>query len=285
VGAIIGILAAFGLLNRFRKPVGVPEDRPLPSRAEALFLVGISVLTIFALTPASQPVWDALPMISLVQFPWRLLAITVTTLALLAGAGVHWLDRRWPAADNPGPFAYVMAVALVLASASYVRPELQAIRPEDESPIAVVEFESAHPDMRGMTSWAQRQPADADSPLLAQYLAGEPLSRAAIVSGSGEILEQGSRAASAYARVRADSSVRLRFYTYYFPGWRATVDGQAVEVAPDPPNGLIGLTLATGEHDVRLRFGPTPARIVGAVLSATALAAVLTLLFVGRKGR
>jgi hypothetical protein len=285
VGAVIGTLAALGLLHRDRKPEGVLEDLRLPYRAEALFLVGISLLTIFTMTPASRPVWDMLPMVNLVQFPWRLLAVTVMTLALLAGAGVHWLDKRWPATGSPGPFAYVMAVALVLASASYARPELQAIRPQDESPIAVMEFESAHPDMRGITRWAQRQPADADSPLLAQYLAGEPLRRAAIVSGNGEILEQGSRAASAYARVRADSPVRLRFYTYYFPGWRATVDGQAFEVAPDPPNGLIGLTLAPGEHDVRLRFGPTPVRILAAVLSAAALAAVLALVLIGRKGR
>jgi hypothetical protein len=218
-----------------------------------------------------------------VQFPWRLLAVTVTTFALLAGAGVHWLEERWSAAGSPGPFAYVMAVALVLASVSYARPELQAIRPQDESPVAVMEFELAYPDMRGATAWAQRQPADADSPLLSQYLAGEPLRRAAIVSGSGEILEQGSRAASAQARVRADTSVRLRFYTYYFPGWRATVDGQAVEIAPDPPNGLIGLTLPPGEHDVRLRFGPTPVRLLGAALSVGALVAILGLLWLGRK--
>jgi len=285
VGAIIGTLAAFGLLHWDRRRADAADDPPWPARAEALFLAGISLLAIFAMTPASQPVWDALPLVSLVQFPWRLLAVTVTTLALLAGAGVHWLEKRWTAIGSPGPFAYVMAVALVLASASYVSPELQAIRPEDESPIAVMEFELAYPDMRGSTSWAQRQPADSDSPLLPQYLAGEPLRRAAIVSGSGEVLEQGSRAASAYARVRADSSVRLRFYTYYFPGWRATVDGEAVEVAPDPPNGLIGLTLAPGEHDVRLRFGPTPVRILGAAFSVVALAAVLGLIWIGQTRR
>ena len=283
VGAIIGALAAFGLLRRARMPGGVPEEPPLPFRAEAIFFAGISLLTIFAMTPASRPVWDALPLVSLVQFPWRLLAVTVTTLALLAGTGVHWLEERWPATGSLGPFAYTMALALVLASTAYARPELQAIRPQDESPIAVMEFEMAYPDMRGSTRWAQRQPADADSPLLPQYLAGEPLRRAAIVTGSGTILEQGSRAASAHARVRADSDVRLRFYTYYFPGWRATVDGQAVEVAPDPPNGLIGLSLPPGQHDVRLRFGPTPVRILAATLSVAALAAVLGLLWIGRK--
>jgi hypothetical protein len=285
VGAVIGALAAFGLPGRARPPAGAAEEARLPYRAEALFLTGISLLAIFAMTPASQPVWDALPLVSLVQFPWRLLAVTVTTLALLAGAGVHWLEQRWPVVGSPGPFAYVLALALVLASVFYASPELQAIRPQDESPIAVMEFELAYPDMRGSTAYAERQPADADSPLLPQYLAGEPLRRAAIVSGSGEILEQSSRAASAYARVRADSDVRLRFYTYYFPGWRATVDGQAAVVAPDPPNGLIGLTLASGEHEVRLRFGPTPVRVLGAVLSVVALAAVLGLLWMERKGR
>jgi hypothetical protein len=178
-----------------------------------------------------------------------------------------------------------MALALVLASLFYIGPELQAIRPQDESPAAVMEFELAYPDMRGSTIWAERQPADADSPLLPQYLAGEPLRRAAIVSGNGEILAQSSRAASAYARVHADSDVRLRFYIYFFPGWRATVDGQAAAIAPDPPNGLIGLTLAPGEHEVRLRFGPTPVRTLGAVLSVAALAAVLGLFWVERRSR
>jgi hypothetical protein len=285
VGALIGALAAFGILRRHRQPGDAPGSWPLPSRAEAVFLAGMSVLTIFAMTPASKPLWDALPLVSLVQFPWRLLAVTVTTLALLVGAGVHWLEERWPAAGTPGPFAYGMALALVLASYTYVRPELQPVRPQDESPIAVMEFELAYPDMRGSTSWAQRQPADEDSPLLSEYLAGKPLQRAAIASGSGEILEQGSRAASAHARVRADSQVRLRFYTYYFPGWRATVDGQAVEVTPDPPNGLIGLTLPPGEHDVRLRFGPTPVRILGAALAIAALLAVIGLLCADRERR
>jgi hypothetical protein len=207
----------------------------------------------------------------------------VTTLALLAGAGVHWLEERWPTTGTPGPFAFGMALALVLVSYAYARPQLQAIRPEDESPVAVMEFELAYPDMRGSTSWAQRQPANEDSPLLAEYLAGEPLKRAAIVSGSGEILDQGSRAASAFARVRAEGEVRLRFYTYYFPGWRATVDGQPVEISPDPPNGLIGLTLPPGDHYVQLRFGATPVRSLAAVLAVGALAAVMVLLWLDRK--
>ena len=87
--------------------------------------------------------------------------------------------------------------------------------------LAIVEFETKYPDMRGMTGFAQRPPMEATSPLIEQYLAGQPLQRAAIVSGAGQVIEQSNTANSAQARVRADGAIRLRFYTNYFPGWRA----------------------------------------------------------------
>jgi len=244
-----------------------------------LHLILATLLALFAMTPASKPLWDALPLVGLIQFPWRLLALTTVTLALLAGAGVRGLEgrREEGKAAATSPYPYVFALVIVLASFPYIRPELLPIRPEDEGPVAVIEFETRHPDMRGMTYWSERLPADADSPLLAQYLAGEPLRRAAIVAGQGTILAQRSAGASASAHVLADTDIQLRFYTYYFPGWRAMVDGQPVEISHDPPNGLIGLILPPGEHEVRLRFGATPLRRVAAGISLAALAAILGL--------
>jgi hypothetical protein len=171
----------------------------------------------------------------------------------------------------------------MLASFPYTQPELAPIRPQDESPLNLIEFEAKHPDMRGMTAWSERLPVEADSPLPAQYLAGEPLARAAIIAGQGSVLEQGSLSASAFARVRAEGPVRLRFYTHYFPGWLATVDGQPVEIQPDPPNGLIGLDLPAGEHRVQLQFGATPVRRVSAALSVVGLALVVGLWLVDRR--
>jgi hypothetical protein len=272
VGAAVGAVAA---LSR--------RGSRLPNRVEALFMLIASLVAIFAMTPAAQPIWDVLPAVNLIQFPWRLLAVTVVTLALLAGAGTHWLEQRVGPNATPGPYVYLAVLALALASFPYTGPELLPVRPEDESARAVIDFELEYPDMRGMTRWSERLPADADSPLIAQYLAGEPLRRAAIVSGQGTILDQSSAGASARAKVHADDAVRLRFYTYYFPGWQATVDGRPVEIVPDPPNGLIGLVVPPGEHEVRLRFGATPLRRVSAGISLAALAIITGLSFIGRR--
>lgn len=247
-------------------------------RAEAIFLALASLIAIFAMTPAAAPAWAAFPLLASIQFPWRLLSVTTIALALLTGAGVRWLEDQTGGRSKPSPLPYLLALLIVLASFPYTRPELTPIRPEDETVLAIVEFEAKYPDMRGMTSYAQRNPSEATSPLIAQYLAGEPLRRAEIISGAGEVLDQAATANSARARVRADGDVRLRFYTNFFPGWQATVDGRPVEIAPDAPDGLIGLNLPPGEHEVRLRLMPTPVRQVGLALSVLAALGVIALL-------
>ena len=253
-------------------------------------MIGITLVAVFMMTAASAPLWRTLPLGSLVQFPWRLLALTSVTLALLAGAGVYVLEQKSGLAQEdgassgrrPSPYPYLAALALVLASFPYTRPELQPIRPEDESPLAVIEFETVYKDMRGMTRWSERMPADGDSPLVAQYLAGQPLQRAAIIAGQGTILDQRAGAASAYARVQAQGQVRLRFFSYDFPGWQATVDGKPVPIEHDPPLGLIGLNLGPGQHEVRLRFSATPIRRIGGALSLLGLAGCLALVLYRR---
>jgi hypothetical protein len=290
LGAAVGALAALS-----RSAYGT---RRLPHRLDAIFLVVVSLVAVFAMTPAAKSVWDALPLVNLLQFPWRLLALTTVSLALLAGAGASWLrdsaqdyhpdpeeTTRSESFGSISPYVYVVGLVIVLASFPYTRPELVPIRPQDESPLNIIEFEAKHPDMRGMTRWSERLPVEADSPLPAQYLAGEPLARAAIVAGQGTVREQESSSASAFARVQADSPVRLRFYTHYFPGWRATVDGQPVEIQPDAPNGLIGLDLPAGEHQVQLRFTATPVRSVGAALSIVALLIIAVLWVVDPRRR
>ncbi len=125
VAAVVGGLAA--LVRR--------GDR-LPHRAEALFLTILSVGAIIGMTPIAAPFWKVLPLIKLVQFPWRLLIVVVPALALLAAAATWWLERRDGPADNagPGPYPYVLALALILASFPYTRPQLQPVRPRGRKP-------------------------------------------------------------------------------------------------------------------------------------------------------
>lgn len=280
LGVLPLLLAALGGAAALRG-----RRAPHAVRWLALFMLLVVAAALFMMMPASAAVWDALPLVDLVQFPWRLLAVSAFSLALLAPFGLAWLagGRDEEDVGRDRPYAYVIAILMVLISLPFIGPEIVPLRSQDELPVAVIEFELAYSDMRGMTRWAERPPLNDDSPLIGQYLAGEPLRRAAILSGDGQILAQESGPLSASARVAAQGPVELLFYTYYFPGWRATMDGRPLEIRPQGPNGLIVARLPAGEHDVRVSFGATPARSAGAALSGLGVLGVIVLLALDRR--
>jgi len=279
LGLALVVLAAAGAWAGLR--------RGATRRSETAFLAAAFLFAVVGMLPLAEPAWAGLPLANLVQFPWRLLAVAAFAAAMLSGAAAFWMDRSAGQKEDgrAGGFALLAALVVLVAGLPYVSAELAPVRPEDEAPVAVINFELEYPDMRGMTLWSQRVPVNGDSPLIDQYLRGEPLKRVAVIGGSGKVLSQAATPDSVQAQVQADGPVLLRIYTHYFPGWRATVDGQPAEVSADPPNGLMGLALEAGVHDVRLQFGPTPVRRAAAFLSALGIAAVVALLVLERRRR
>ena len=58
--------------------------------------------------------------------------------------------------------------------------------------------------------------------------------------------------------------------TFAYPGWTASIDGTPAEIQTDSRFGAIQIQVPAGEHEIQLEFGSTPARRIGAVLSALA---------------
>jgi hypothetical protein len=104
------------------------------------------------------------------------------------------------------------------------------VQPRDESPLAVLDCEMEFPDMRGMTRWSERLPENEDSPLIAQYEAGQPLQRAAIAAGQGAIPRASALSLPAARRFRSPALLPT------FPWLAATVDGQPARWH-EPPTG------------------------------------------------
>ena len=253
-----------------------------------LFFLGLTLIIILAMLPISPPLWQILSVAALVQFPWRLLALAAFTLSVLAGAAVPWLSSeayRNPGAEGegegepasaPNPRLYVLLLVIILASFGYTLPEYTELSPHLETPAAPLDFELAHPDMVCMVAYTQEQPRS--TPLVAQYLAGKPLTKAhALTDGATvEMVRHGG--GSEEIIVRSSQEATVQFYTYYFPGWRGYVDDQEVPIRPEEPYGLITLEVPAGEHQVKIRFGDTPIRVVGKVISLLSFGASFVLL-------
>src|SRR5581483_5410645 len=141
----------------------------------------------------------------------------------------------------------------------------------------MMDFQVKDRELLGDTIWVQTRPQD--SPLVAQYRAGNITTKAVIVEGQGsvELLER--RALGDTIRVNATTPARVMFYTRYFPGWTATLDGAPVSIEPYGEQGLIALHIPAGVHTVTTRWGTTMPRVIGAVISLIALLAAFIFLW------
>jgi hypothetical protein len=249
--------------------------QPSRNRGWALFFAAATLVLIALMLPVSAALWELLPLAALVQFPWRLLALSTVTLAALSGFAV-------PRVRGSGLDARVLVLCLVaiLASFTYTLPEYTPVQEgTEESQLTPLAFETEYPDMVGMVAWTKEQASS--SPLVSQYLAGGDLVTAEVLAPDASLDMVRAGGASDEVTVRSEGGTALRFYTYYFPGWRVFVDGQRLpdsELRPETEYGLLTVDIPPGEHHVLLRWGDTPVRLAGKAISLACLALTLCLL-------
>ncbi len=235
---------------------------------------GILAVAMLWLTQAGSAfVWRLLPPMALIQFPFRLLALVTLFLSLSAAGIIAALSPPANTARSLSPPLLILALVIVFSSYPYTRPQHTPVTARAQSPQAVIDFEVAYPDMRGSTAFASGQPQD--SPKLEAYLANEPLPLAAIIDGEGSVEALHHGAGSERVRISAPETVTVQFYTYWYPGWQGSIDGQPVELYAAGPDALITLQVPAGDHDVAIRFRNTPLRTLAATLSALSLFLIL----------
>ncbi len=259
------------------------------AREEKLFIafgwVGL-LGALFMTLPASRWLWERLPLIRFVQFPWRFLGFAALFLALLAGWGSAVLfsrcTRTMPA--RGGLLALLLAMqVLYLLPWQYVRyyPPLESVTMLDSA-----RFERRSGSV-GTTTTGEYLPRAVqalpvhDSPALES---GERLAPASLPEGARVV-------AATYNplryRVTVESPVafELVFQTFDFPGWKARIAGAPVPITPTVPEGFISVTVPEGRQEIEIWFGSTPVRTAATVLSVGSL---LTfggwLIFLARKG-
>lgn len=259
--------------------------RPARLRWLALYLGGALVVLLFLMSPWALPLWEAMPALSVIQFPWRLLALVALLVSTLGGLTLYGLLTQ---EDNAPATAGVLLVGLlvVMGSAPYIAANLQPVEPWREDGRAVYQFERAHPDMIAYTTWVQEKPFT-ESPMSKDYASPDyvethgyttSLTRLAIIRGVGDVLQNYSYGSHFGGVVRMARAGTVRIHLYYFPGWQVLVDGQPALYSVSGPYGLIEVDLPEGEHRIDVAMGWTPARVVGAAVSGAVLLVVLVLL-------
>ena len=235
-------------------------------------LMAISVgFTLLALEPAA-PVWDvAGPLLSPVQFPWRLLVFAGFGLAGLSGL---------VAARAPARFMVAASALVVVASFPYVRAE---IRPPAEGPVGyagLMRFQQSAGEMTGSSIWVREIPTW--SALAEVWVSGGEVTSRVDYGQLPKGVQVASRQANSQGEVVeyvAERPFKLEFNIAYYPGWRAYLLDPSTERVLRPldvvPHGTLGhirVEVPAGHYAVQVRFEDTRPRRAGKALSLTGLA-------------
>lgn len=297
LGVVCGLLACRRLESGLSRQVHQAEERAgdldmsgwavRERRLSLLFFLALLVLFVFMSTSASVWLWEHVPLLPFVQFPWRFVGRASLPVALLAGAVLLPFaeGRRRSALARlhlePGAVQALAAILIGLA----IMAAFPATYPPGGycpmMPYPSVEDVHRYERNTGLVGvdpvgayfpvWVEERPRG--STLEAQYASG-----AAVRRFDASVLPQGAQVvASDYgpnrARIEVESprAFRARYLTFYFPGWRVWVDGERVEVTPSDQEGLITFEVPAGRHTVSIRFGETAVRLAADIVSLIAL--------------
>ena len=246
------------------------EDSSREKRAWQAMLLLSATAAVLVLR-SSLILWEHLPKLQFVQFPWRWMGILAVPYAYFAAAAV----RRW----RPGwVWAVVVVIVLGTTAAFLVH---RAWWDSDDIP-ALQEAISSGKGFDGTDEYDPAKDDHTNLPAKASPL--EVLSR------------KGTEPTVAKAKVRIDhwtaeekdltaispQAFRLAVRLLDYPAWRVEVNGS--RVTPESPESYaqIILPLPAGTHRIRIEFVNTPDRILGRVLSTVGLLVFLALLSSGR---
>jgi 6-pyruvoyl-tetrahydropterin synthase related domain len=288
VGSTV-ILAAMGSLLIAWKRKRLPGPR-----AYWIPLALIPAVVLLLQFPISLPVWNLLPKMHLLQFPWRWLVTVQAPMGILFASAL-WVQRSWLRRLTYAAYMFLAFSVTVFAGLNL----FQSCFPED-APWTMADDFAAHVGFEGTDEYT---PEFADNSFLALGLPPSCLTSSATTTlgagSAGTTLEwkpeQGSclatfplqstgRPSSEHLRVDFDAPlagflvVRLRSY----PAWRIVLSGRVLTHLPERIDGLIVVPVNAGRGDLRIDWTLFPSDIVARWISALVLA-LLCALFVAER--
>jgi len=274
IGATMLAVAFVALLTAWLR------KRLRPGREWWMVLALIPAAVLVLQLPVSLPVWNVVPKMRLLQFPWRWLVVLEAPMAILF-AGALWPGRRWARASLIALCAAFFAAATVFAAES-----LHQICDADDSISNTLAVFARGEGFEGTDEYG---PPGADDSLVPMSLPGACLvSNATVELGAPSPDENPTWDASQksceqtlaatwvkpeHLQVAATAShagflvLRLRSY----PAWRVTVNGNAAGALPVREDGLMAVPVDAGAAKIDVEWITTPDVIAGRWVSGIAM--------------
>jgi len=235
---------------------------------------GMLSISLFMTTRYSKFVWDTIPILAYVQFPWRILAPASFMAAILAAPLPRLITHRL--------LSTIAVICLTLASMvvyrelittpnSFASMELERLRTCEE----VWGTQDYRPRWSNVPFW--RGPKHPEITGSEPFL--QPCEGRVTISDEERVVILNEHHGGTLWEIEYHSKgmTGLSIPQFYYPGWEASVGGEHIEIVPTADEGLIGVTLPEGNHILRVEFKETKIRKVSNVLSLLACVSLIAM--------
>lgn len=211
-----------------------------------VFFLSVGLISVFFTLPYSSICWEHINILRFIQFPWRILVVTVFTMSFLCGSILLLIS------NSMVKKAFLIAAGL-FSIMFYLKilpePAFITNKQNIEDFLALGEGEYT-------PKWVLVPPDK------------RPDSKFQIIRGNGQFGEEKALNPVRYEiKFQGLEQSLVCFHTFYFPGWQVYIDGQPTEPHLDNPFGLVLFSVPSGEHDIQVVFGSTLVRTISVIIS------------------
>ena len=228
-------------------------------------LAALTALIFCLMSRFSLPVWDHLPKLRFVQFPWRWLGPLAVPCSMFLAMSFSGLRKKW--LGWIGVWAMLAILLGVMISTAWWDaqdvPDLKQAITSGKGYEGTDEYTALGGDRTDLPEGAPRASALNDD--------GDPMD----ASDGVRLYVQGWDPEQKHIEVESRVPLRLAPKLEYFPAWHVDVDGHPATAVPAEDTAQLLVPLPPGTHRVDIRMAHTWDRTIGALISQFTAAGML----------
>ncbi len=267
IGKLHIFMAAFSVIVALSRKYFVLIKLKVNRETDSLVIIFFTlfILSAFMATFYSKVIWDVLPPLAYLQFPWRFLAFTALFSSILAGAFVYYL--KLPVAKIiVGSFLIVLLLIpnLKLFQPQFYRTDLTDVKATSKE---VINWDASLSSFEYVPKGVELYRNDLGTNQIKIAKSQIPTQPIELISGNSQISLQ--KSSPTVIRFQSDSHTpsKIKANIFNFPGWRLQIDGRETPIDDNNALKLITFNVPKGQHSVKIEFGNTPVRLLGNYIS------------------
>ena len=216
------------------------------------FMLIIVAASIFLMTKSSSMLWQKIPIIDVIQFPWRLLSVIVFASAFLSAFIIQNTKKTQIA-------TLLIVSAAIISTLFYTKPSVFVDKGDG--------FYSTNEDSTTVRDeylplWVTEKPQQ------------RAVSKIEVERGDANILKATIKHSYYRAKINSLGDSVIKVNTIYFPGWQVKADGQITPIDYKNKSGLITFELSPGIHEVIINYASSPIHRLSEYISLAAFLVV-----------